>query len=55
VIIIEHLLDILIGISDRMLILHDGQVLYIGDPDKVTQEERIVEVYLGKRWEGGDA
>lgn len=51
IVIIEHLLDILIGISTRMLILHDGQILYIGVPEKVTQDRRVVEVYLGEKVE----
>jgi branched-chain amino acid transport system ATP-binding protein len=51
IVIIEHLLDILIGVSTRMLILHDGQVLYIGVPEKVTQDRRVVEVYLGEKVE----
>jgi branched-chain amino acid transport system ATP-binding protein len=55
IVIIEHLLDILIGVSTRMLILHDGQVLYIGAPEKVTQDRRVVEVYLGEKVEEGHA
>jgi len=47
VIIIEHLLDILISISKRIMILSDGQMLYLGASDKVTDDHRVVEVYLG--------
>lgn len=47
VVIIEHLLDILIGITDRMMILHYGEVLFSGDPAEVKQSEKVVEVYLG--------
>lgn len=52
IVIIEHLLDVLIGVSMRMLILHDGQVLYTGAPEEVTQDRRVVEVYLGEKVEG---
>lgn len=48
VLIIEHLLDVLVGLAGRILILHDGQVLYVGSSDKVTQDRRVVEVYLGR-------
>lgn len=51
IVIIEHLLDVLIGISTRMLVLHDGQLLYIGAPEKVTQDRRVVKVYLGEKVE----
>ncbi len=47
IIIIEHLLDILIDTSDRIMILNNGEVLYLGDPKKVTEDDRVVEVYLG--------
>jgi branched-chain amino acid transport system ATP-binding protein len=47
VVIIEHLLDILIGITDRMMILHYGEVLFSGDPAEVKRNEKVVEVYLG--------
>lgn len=47
IIIIEHLLDILISISKRMMILSDGEMLYIGPSEGVTDDRRVVEVYLG--------
>jgi branched-chain amino acid transport system ATP-binding protein len=49
VIIIEHLLDILIDVSDRLMIINNGELLYLGDPKKVTQDRRVVDVYLGGR------
>jgi branched-chain amino acid transport system ATP-binding protein len=49
IIIIEHLLDILIEVSDRMMIINNGELLYLGDPKKVTEDRRVVEVYLGGR------
>jgi branched-chain amino acid transport system ATP-binding protein len=47
IIIIEHLLDELIGLSDRMLVLHYGSVLFDGDPDRVKDHPEVVSVYLG--------
>lgn len=47
IMIIEHLLDVLIGITDRMTILHYGQVLYSGAPDEVKRHPKVVDVYLG--------
>jgi branched-chain amino acid transport system ATP-binding protein len=52
-IIIEHILDTLIDISDRMLILHNGQVIYVGNPGGVRQHEKVIEVYLGKEEKHG--
>lgn len=49
VIIIEHLLDMLVDISERMMILHNGGVIYTGEPDKISQDRKVIEVYLGEK------
>lgn len=48
VLIIEHILDSLIDVSDRMLILHNGAVIGVGDPEAVCRDPKVVEVYLGE-------
>ena len=47
IIIIEHLLDILIGVTGRMMILDNGALLYLGPSSGVTQDRRVIEVYVG--------
>jgi len=47
ILMIEHILDALIDISQRMLILDNGQVIYSGDPEAVRSDPKVVEVYLG--------
>ena len=47
ILIIEHLLDVLIGVSDRMIILHHGQVLFSGAPEEVRRHQGVVDVYIG--------
>jgi branched-chain amino acid transport system ATP-binding protein len=48
VLIIEHILDSLIDVSSRMLILHNGEVICVGDPSEVCQNPKVIEVYLGE-------
>ena len=48
ILIIEHILDSLIDISNRMLILHNGEVLCTGDPNAVCRDPKVIEVYLGE-------
>ncbi len=55
IIIIEHLLDILISITKRMMILSDGEMLYLGPSEKVTEDRQVVEVYLGGKGAGQHA
>jgi branched-chain amino acid transport system ATP-binding protein len=47
ILMIEHILDALIDISDRMLILDNGQTIYTGEPEAVRNDPKVVEVYLG--------
>ena len=53
VIIIEHVLPILFGVSDRLMILDAGQVLTIDVPEKVAVDPRVITAYLGERKHGG--
>ena len=47
ILMIEHILDALIDVSDRMLVLDNGEVIYRGAPEKVTQDQRVIDCYLG--------
>jgi branched-chain amino acid transport system ATP-binding protein len=47
ILMIEHILDSLIDISERMMILDNGRVIYTGDPAGVRTDARVIEVYLG--------
>ena len=47
VLMIEHILDSLIDISERILILDNGEVIYNGDPEGIRTDPRVIEVYLG--------
>jgi branched-chain amino acid transport system ATP-binding protein len=43
----EHDMDVVFGISDRVTVLHQGRVITEGPPEQVQDDERVVEVYLG--------
>lgn len=45
--IIEHELDTLTDLVDRLIVLTDGSVLATGPPDEIMADERVVEAYLG--------
>jgi branched-chain amino acid transport system ATP-binding protein len=52
-VIIEHDMDIVFALSDRILVLHRGQILADGKPDEIKQNEDVRKVYLGEEilWE----
>ncbi len=50
VIIIEHTMDALIRMSDRLLVLDHGSVISDGAPSEVVRDHRVIEAYLGQKW-----
>jgi len=50
VIVVEHVMRAILAVSDRVLVLHQGQVLTCGDPRKVLADPRVIEAYLGHRY-----
>jgi branched-chain amino acid transport system ATP-binding protein len=47
-ILIEHDMDLALGLVDRVACMHEGRILADGTPDAIQQNERVQEVYLGK-------
>jgi len=46
-VIIEHDMDVVFAIADRITVLHLGEVLTCGIPEEVRRHPRVREVYLG--------
>jgi branched-chain amino acid transport system ATP-binding protein len=47
VVVIDHDLDVVFNVADRMIVLDHGRVIAEGSPGEIQQNERVREVYLG--------
>ena len=52
IIVIEHLMNFIVQLCDRLLILNNGQKVIVGPPTSVTENPDVIEIYLGAK---GDA
>jgi branched-chain amino acid transport system ATP-binding protein len=45
--VIEHDMDVVFSIADRITVLHHGQVFLSGKPEEIRGDERVKDIYFG--------
>jgi branched-chain amino acid transport system ATP-binding protein len=45
---VEHHMDVVLGLADRVAVLHHGSLLAIGTPAQVTADPTVQQAYLGE-------
>ena len=48
IIFIEHLMDAMMSVSERVLVMDQGSLISSGTPAEVTQDECVIKAYLGE-------
>jgi branched-chain amino acid transport system ATP-binding protein len=47
VMIVEHVMSVLMTVSDRVMMMHQGAKFYVGTPKEVQANPDVIKVYLG--------
>jgi branched-chain amino acid transport system ATP-binding protein len=48
VFIIEHSMRVIMGLCDRICVIHHGQVIAVGTPDEICTDRNVINSYLGE-------
>lgn len=48
--VIEHIMQVVMGLCQRVLVLHHGQLIAEGSPQEIVQNEAVISAYFGERY-----
>jgi branched-chain amino acid transport system ATP-binding protein len=49
-IVVEHDMDVVLSISDHIVVMHQGKILAQGNPDEIRGNDKVQEAYLGGQY-----
>ncbi|PKQ31474.1 MAG: ABC transporter ATP-binding protein [Actinobacteria bacterium HGW-Actinobacteria-2] len=49
ILLVEHKLDLVLTVSDRVIVMDGGRIIAQGSPEHVRRDPAVVEAYLGRR------
>ena len=49
VLVVEHKMDVVFSISEKIRVLYEGELIFEGIPEEVRKSEIVQRVYLGEQ------
>jgi branched-chain amino acid transport system ATP-binding protein len=47
-VIVEHIMEVILTLAQRVLVFNEGHVIAHGKPDEIVRNEAVIEAYLGR-------
>ncbi len=47
--VVEHVMQMVMGLCNRIVVMDSGELIATGTPDEISNNQKVIEAYLGKR------